>query len=164
MVDNIIAGKIKALWVVCTNPLISLPDQNRVKQALEKLELLVVQDAYETVDTAQYAHIFLPAAMWAEKTGIFVNSERRMNLLQPSAKPPGEARPDFDIIVDVARRLGYGNLFPFQSPEEAFAEIKRVNQGRPNDYSGVTYAKIKANNGLQWPVKDEASQGTPRLY
>jgi len=164
MIDAILEGKIKALWVICTNPLISLPDQNRVKRALEKLELLVVQDAYETVDTAQYAHIFLPAAMWAEKTGILVNSERRMNLLQPATPPPGEARTDFDILLDVARRMGYGHLFTYKTQAECFEEIKRMTRGRPNDYSGVTCEKIKANLGLQWPVKTAESTGTPRLY
>lgn len=163
-IDAILEGKVKALWVICTNPLISLPDQNRVRRALEKLELLVVQDAYETVDTAQYAHVFLPATLWAEKSGIMVNSERRMNLLKPSVKPPGEARPDFDIILDLARRMGYGNLFPFKNTEDAFEEIKRMTRGRPNDYSGVTYARIQASKGLQWPVRDESSPGTPRLY
>ena len=164
IIDAIIDGKIKALWVICTNPLMSLPDQNRVRKALEKLELLVVQDAYETADTAQLAHIYLPAAMWAEKSGILVNSERRMNLLQPAVKAPGEARTDFDIILDVARRMGYGDLFPYKNTGEAFEEIKRVTANRPNNYTGVTYEKIQANKGLQWPVKDAASTGTPRLY
>lgn len=164
IIDAIIEGKIKALWVICTNPFISLPDQNRVRKALEKLDLLVVQDAYETADTAQFAHIYLPAAMFAEKSGIMVNSERRMNLLKPAVKPPGEARPDFDIFVDVAQRMGYGNLFPYKSTRDAFEEIKIATKGRPNDYSGVTYEKIEANMGLQWPVKDAESKGTPRLY
>lgn len=164
ILDAAMQGKIKALWVVCTNPLLSLPDQNRVRKALANLELLVVQDAYETVETAEQAHIFLPAALWAEKSGILVNSERRMNLLKPAVKPPGEARPDFDIILDLARRMGYGDLLPFKSTAEAFAEIKRMTRGRPNDYSGVTYARIEQNLGLQWPVKDAESTGTPRLY
>lgn len=164
IIDAILAGKIKALWVICTNPLISLPDQNRVAKALEKLDLLVVQDAFETVDTAQYAHIYLPASLWAEKSGIMVNSERRMNLLKPAVPPPGEARTDFDIFLNVAQRMGYGHLFPYKSTEECFEEIKRVTKGRPNDYTGVTYAKIEANKGLQWPVQDAASTGTPRLF
>ncbi|MFZ5814891.1 MAG: molybdopterin-dependent oxidoreductase [Bacillota bacterium] len=164
IIDAILEGKIKALWVICTNPLISLPDQNRVQKALSMLELLVVQDAYETVDTAKYAHIYLPAAMWAEKSGILVNSERRMNLLKPAVKPPGEARTDFDIILDLAKRMGYGDLFPYTTTAECFEEIKRLTRGRPNDYSGVTYEKIEANRGLQWPVKTAESTGTPRLY
>ncbi|HWI60390.1 MAG TPA: molybdopterin-dependent oxidoreductase [Symbiobacteriaceae bacterium] len=164
ILDAAIEGKVKALWVICTNPLVSLPDQNRVRKALEKLELLVVQDAYETVDTAQLAHIFLPATMWAEKSGIMVNSERRMNLLKPAVKAPGETRSDFEIIVDVAHRMGYADLFPFKTTADAFEEIKKMTKGRPNDYTGVTYAKIEANKGLQWPVKDAASVGTPRLY
>lgn len=164
ILDAAIEGKVKALWVVCTNPLISLPDQNRVRKALESLELLVVQDAYETADTAQMAHVFLPAAMWAEKSGVLVNSERRMNLIQPAVAPPGEARTDFDIIVDVARRMGYGELFPYENTEECFEEIKVATKGRPNTYTGVTYEKIQANNGLQWPVVDRADLGTPRLY
>ncbi|MDZ4199104.1 MAG: nitrate reductase [Kiritimatiellia bacterium] len=164
IIDSILDGKIRALWVICTNPLMSLPDQNRVRKALRKLDLLVVQDAYQTVDTAQEAQVFLPAALWAEKSGLLVNSERRLNLLKPALAPPGEARPDFDIILDVARRLGYGKLFPFRTPEEAFEEIKIMTQGRPNDYSGATYARIEENRGLQWPIPDERSPGTPRLY
>ncbi len=164
IIDAILEGKIKALWVICTNPIMSLPDQNRVREALQKLELLVVQDAYETVDTAEYAHIFLPASLWAEKSGIMVNSERRLNLLKPAVAPPGEARTDFEIFLDVADRMGFGHLFPYRTTEECFEEIKRVTRGRPNDYSGATYARIEANKGLQWPIPDENSTGTPRLY
>ncbi len=164
IIDAAIEGKVKALWVICTNPLMSLPDQNRVRKALEKLELLVVQDAYETSDTAQLAHIYLPASLWAEKSGVMVNAERRINLLQPAIKPPGEARTDFDILLDVANRMGYGQLFPYKTTAECFEEIKRVTKGRPNDYTGVTYERIQENLGLQWPVKDAQSKGTPRLY
>lgn len=163
-IDAILEGKVKALWVICTNPVLSLPDQNRVAKALQKLDLLVVQDAYESADTAKYAHVFLPAALWAEKSGIMVNSERRLNLIKPAVKPPGEARPDFDIIVDLARRLGYGHLFPYQNTREAFEEVKRATAGRPNDYRGVTYEKIEAMRGIQWPCPTPDHPGTPRLY
>lgn len=164
ILDAAIAGKVKALWVICTNPLISLPDQNHVRKALANLELLVVQDAYETVDTNEYAHVYLPASLWAEKSGILVNAERRMNLLKPAVAPPGEARTDFDIILDLAQRMGYSHLFPYRTPQECFEEIKRATRGRPNDYSGVTYEKIEANRGLQWPVYDQAHLGSPHLY
>lgn len=164
ILDACIEGKIKALWVICTNPLISIPDQNRVRKALANLELLVVQDAYETVDTAEYAHVYFPAAMWAEKSGILVNAERRMNLLQPAVKPPGEAKTDFEIIIEIGKRMGYGNLFPYKNTREVFDEIKIATKGRPNDYTGVTYERLQENKGMQWPVKDAASKGTHSLY
>lgn len=163
-IDDILAGKVKALWVICTNPVISLPDQNRVIKALSMLDLLVVQDAYESADTVQYADIYLPAAMWAEKSGLFVNSERRVNLLQPAVAPPGEARTDFDIFLDLARRMGFGHLFPYRNTEECFEEIKQITRGRPNDYSGMSYPRIEAMRGIQWPCPEPDHPGTPRLY
>lgn len=164
IVQAIHDGKVKALWVIATNPLLSLPDQNWVAAALQKLDLLVVQDAFSTAETADYAHIFLPAALWAEKDGLFTNSERRVNRVQRAIAPPGQARPDFAIIVDLAARLGHGRLLPWPSPRACFEEIKQVNRGRPCDYSGMTYERIEARRGIQWPCPDPEHPGTPRLY
>ncbi|HLO01656.1 MAG TPA: nitrate reductase [Symbiobacteriaceae bacterium] len=164
IIDKIIAGDIKALWVLCTNPLLSLPDQNRVKQALAKLELLVVQDAYYTVDTNEYAHVYLPAAMWAEKQGVMINSERRVNLVQPSIKPPGEAKSDFEILRLVAQKMGYGHLVAFQTPAACFEEFKQTTKGRPNEMTGITYERLVEHRGLQWPVSEAQPNGTQRAF
>jgi len=120
-------GDIRALWVIGTNPAVSFPDQGWARRVLQQAELLVVQDGYHPTETTNYATVVLPAAIWGEKTGTFTNAERRVNLLRQAVAPPGEARSDFDIVCEVGRRLGYGDLFAFNSTEDAFEEIKVLN-------------------------------------
>src|SRR3954468_19293114 len=98
-------GEIKALWIACTNPAQSMPDQNTVRRALERAELVIVQEAFSTTSTCDYADLLLPATTWGEKTGTVTNSERRITRVRPAVPAPGEARHDWSIAVDFARRL-----------------------------------------------------------
>lgn len=156
--------KIDGIWVICTNPVISVPDRNHCIAAFKRVKFLVVQDIFPT-STTQLADLVLPAAMWSEKTGVMTNSERRVNLAQKAVDPPGEARSDFEIFLSVAHKFGYNNIFKgWRTTADAFEEIKKISSGRPCDYTGITYKKIQEFHGIQWPVRDAASSGTPRLY
>jgi assimilatory nitrate reductase catalytic subunit len=140
-----------------------------LEYGLSALELLVVQDGFETPTTAR-ADVVLPAAVWGEKEGTFTNSERRVSRVRAAVAPPGEARPDFDVFLTVADRLGVRDqLFPgWSTPADAFAEWRRVSAGRLCDYSGITYERIDACGGVQWPAPagdpTVPPAGTPRLY
>ena len=158
-------GEIKALWIICTNPLSSLPDINKTREALKNLDFLVVQDVYHPTETSALADLILPAAMWAEKTGTMINSERRVNLAEKATEPPGEAKSDFEIFLMLAQSLGYANLFKgWRNQEDAFEEIKWVTKGRICDLSGMSYERIKEENGIQWPCPDQDHFGTKRLF
>ncbi|HEX3542327.1 MAG TPA: molybdopterin oxidoreductase family protein, partial [Acidimicrobiales bacterium] len=167
IIDGIVDGTINGLWVIATNPPVSFPNRRRLEKALGDLDLLVVQDGFETPTTA-LAHVVLPAAIWGEKDGTYTNSERRVCRVRRAVDPPGSARSDFDIFLAVAARLGLSSsLFPgWVGPEDAFSEWGRVSAGRLCDYSGITYSRIDAAGGVQWPcsVDTEAPGGTPRLY
>ncbi|MBI5137155.1 MAG: nitrate reductase [Nitrospirae bacterium] len=159
-------GEIKALWLVATNPMTSMPDTARTAAALRKLEFLVVQDVYHPLASAEFAHVMLPAAMWAEKEGCFTNSERRVNLVRKVVDPPGQAKSDLDIFLGVADAMGFTHLTA-RTPAQVMAEIGQVSAGRPCDYSGITYPALEAAGGIQWPAPpsaDGAAQGSPRLY
>jgi len=163
------AGEVKALWLIATNPMTSMPDTHRVARALAQLEFLVVQDVFHPLPSAEFAHAFLPAAMWAEKEGCFTNSERRVNLVRKVVEPPEEARSDLDIFLGVADAMGFTHLTA-RTPAEVMAEMAQVSRGRPCDYSGITYAALEAQGGVQWPAPapgpgdDGAAEGAPRLY
>ncbi len=168
IISGIASGRIKGLWIIGTNPVVSYPNREELEYALSRLELLVVQDGFETPTTA-LAHIVLPAAIWGEKDGTFTNSERRVSRVRKAVEPPGEAKSDFDIFLTVADRLGMKDeLYPnWTTPEDAFTEWARVSEGRLCDYSGITYERIDAAGGVQWPCPDDADvlpSGTPRLY
>jgi assimilatory nitrate reductase catalytic subunit len=165
IIEAIESGEIKALWVVATNPLVSFVNQNRLKKALEKLELLVVQDAFMS-DTAQLADVVLSASTWGEKKGTYTNSERRCNIAQIATTPVGESKPDFNIFLDIAQKLNLTQmLYPnWNKPEDAFNEWREVSRGRLCDYSGMSYDKIIHAGGIQWPCNESAPQGTKRLY
>jgi ferredoxin-nitrate reductase len=161
-------GEIEFMWVIGTNPLVSLPDQNRTRRILEKM-FVVVQDPFVDAESVDIADIYLPAAMWGEKTGCVTNADRSVNLLLKAVEPPGEARTDFDIFVDVAARLGYQDkdgapLISFKDPKDAFEEWKKVSKGRPCDYSGMTYELILKKGAVRWPCNEAHPEGTERLY
>jgi assimilatory nitrate reductase catalytic subunit len=160
MFDAVRSGEIKILWIVCTNPAQSLPDQKRVREALERAELVIVQEAYHTETTA-YAHVLLPAASWGEKDGTMTNSERRISRVRAAVAPPGEARADWEIAVDFARRLGGEALFPYRSPEEIFNEHRETTRGRDLDITGLSYAVLEERGPQQWPYLEA---GKKRLY
>jgi assimilatory nitrate reductase catalytic subunit len=157
-------GEIKILWIACTNPAQSLPDQRLVHEALQRAELVVVQDAYRNTETGRYAHVFLPAAGWGEKEGTMTNSERRISRVRAALPPPGETRADWQIAVDVARRLGGEGLFPYRQPEEIFNEHRETTRGRDLDITGLSYALLDERGPQQWPFPEGAAEGKKRLY
>ena len=162
-------GSIRLLWVSGTNPVVSMPELARMRSILSQERLfLVVQDIFLT-ETAQIADIVLPAATWGEKTGTFTNADRTVHLSDKAVDPPGEARSDLEILVDFARRMGLQDkdgqpLVKWSTPEEAFDAWRECSRGRPCDYTGLSYEKLRGTSGVQWPCTDEAPDGTERLY
>ena len=159
-------GQIKGLWLIATNPMTSMPNTPRIRKTLEKLEFLVVQDAYQDVETNEYSHVFLPAAVWAEKQGVFTNTERRVNLVRNVIQPHADSKPDFWIFSQLAKRFAdERKVPPFpETTEGAFEEMKQLSKGRMLDYSGMSYAMIEQQTGIQWPCTEGAATGSPRLY
>jgi anaerobic selenocysteine-containing dehydrogenase len=162
-------GSIRLLWIMGTNPAVSLPELHRIRRILQKESLfVVVNDAWLT-ETAALADVVLPTAIWGEKTGCITNADRTVHILNKAVEPPGEARSDFDILVDFSRRMDYRDkdgqpLIKWTEPEQAFEHWKQTSKGRPCDYSGLTYARLREGAGLPWPVTENAPNGTPRLY
>ena len=165
-------GEIKGLWLIATNPLSSLPNTGRVRKAMEKLEFCAVQDCYEDTESAQYAHVFLPAGTWAEKSGVMTNTERRVNLVKPIIEPIGDSKPDFWIFTEMAKRFNVDNKVDFPATSEVvFEEMKLLSKGRLCDISGMDYEKIEKNRGIQWPYTEKQVQnnepppaGGKRIY
>ncbi|MFV2060451.1 MAG: molybdopterin oxidoreductase family protein [Gammaproteobacteria bacterium] len=158
-------GQIKGLWLIATNPMTSMTNTSRIRKTLEKLEFLVVQDAYEDVETNEYSHVYLPAAIWAEKQGCFTNTERRVNLTRNAIAPYKKSKPDFWIFNEMAKRFDNARkpVFP-ETTEGAFDEMKQLSKGRMLDYSGMSYDKLEQQRGIQWPCSDGDETGTKRLY
>jgi assimilatory nitrate reductase catalytic subunit len=162
IVEGIFSGKIKALWIIATNTAHSWINQRDLHDALGRLELLVVQDMYFTTETAQFAHIVLPAAGWGEKDGTFINSERRIGRVKKVARAPGEALADFYIFKLVAEAWGVGDWFDrFAHPESVFQALKDLSRGQPCDFSGVAdYRALERDRGIQWPLS--SGESAPR--
>jgi len=149
-------GEIKALWLIATNPLSSLPDTARIRKAMERLEFCVVQDCYQDSESNQYANVFLPAGTWAEKSGVMTNTERRVNLINPIMTAPGDSKPDFWIFNEVAKRFNTQDKVSFpETTSEVFEEMKVISKGRLCDISGMNYDNIEKNRGIQWPYTEE---------
>jgi assimilatory nitrate reductase catalytic subunit len=161
-------GEIKAVWIACTNPAQSMPDANAVHKALERAELVVVQEAFRDAQTCDYADVLLPAASWAEKEGTVTNSERRISRVRAAVPPPGEARPDWAIAADFASRLGEileRKIFiGYGSPEAIFNEHRESTRGRDLDITGLSYALLEREGPQQWPYPQDAKTGRIRLY
>ncbi|CAE6922564.1 Assimilatory nitrate reductase large subunit [Pseudomonas marincola] len=168
--EQVNAGKIKALWVACTNPAQSLPDQHNVQKALASCPFVVVQEAFFTTETCAFADLLLPAASWGEKAGTVTNSERRISHVRRAVSAPGAARPDWAITTDFARRLeqhlrpGMPGLFNFDHEEQLFEQYKQLTAGRDLDISGLTYSLLDEIGPQQWPFPAGAQHGTARLY
>jgi anaerobic selenocysteine-containing dehydrogenase len=162
-------GSIRFLWIVGTNPAVSLPDLARVRSILRQDRLfVVVSDAFLT-ETGQLADVVLPAAIWGEKTGTFTNHDRTVHLSEQVVEPPGEARADMEIFRDYAHRLGLVDLdgeplVKWENPERCFEVFKQMTRGRPCDYSGLSYQLLRGSSGIQWPCTDVSTDGTERLY
>jgi len=167
IVEAALAKKIRALWVIATNPIVSFPNLGVLQQSLEGLDFFVVQDGFHPTPTSEIADLVLPAAIWGEKEGTYTNSERRVSKVNAAVTPPGEARSDFDIFLAVAEKLGCRDeLFPgWCGPQDAFAEWKRVSAGRLCDYSGLDYTLLETRGGIQWPFPAGTTEiTTSRLY
>ena len=163
MFDALESGKLKAVWIACTNPLVSLPNLNRIEKAMENAKFVVVQDISHKSDTVAFADLVLPAAGWLEKEGTMTNSERRISYLPKEIDAPGEARPDVEIFCDFAKRMGFRG-FNFNSSSEIYDEYAAMTKGTNIDVSYLNYDRLKNEGTFQWPVPEHRHEGTPRLF
>ncbi len=153
ILEGVLRGEIRGLWIVCTNPAHSWINQGQARDILERLDFLVVQDMYHNTETAQLADLLLPAAAWGEKEGTFINSERRFGVVQSVSPAPGQALSDFRIFKLISEYWGCGEMFrAWESPQHVFQLIKRLSAGQPCDISGIDdYEMIDRCGGIQWP-------------
>jgi len=163
MFDALESGKLKAIWIACTNPLVSLPNTHRIERAMKNAKFVVVQEISHKSDTVAYADLVLPAAAWLEKEGTMTNSERRISYLPKEINAPGEARPDVEIFCDFAQRMGFRG-FNFNSAEEIYDEYASMTKGTKIDVSFLNYDRLKNEGTFQWPVNEYRHAGTPRLF
>ena len=163
MIEALERGNLKAIWIICTNPMVSLPDLKRAEAAMKKARFVVVQDISRRSDTLQFADLILPAAGHFEKEGTMTNSERRISHLERIINPPGEALPDADILCRFAQAMGFHG-FDFKSPEEIFAEHARLTKGTHIDITGLSYKRLREEGPMQWPVPETTHPGTARLF
>lgn len=163
MVKGLEAGSLKAVWIVCTNPLVSLPDAQRVEAALQKARFVVVQEISSRSDTLKFADVVLPAAGHLEKEGTMTNSERRISYLSKVIDPPGEAKADAEILCMFARAMGFAG-FDYASSAEIYQEHCRLTAGTNIDINGLSHARLRSEGTFQWPVPDAEHRGTPRLF
>ncbi len=163
IIDSIESGEIKGLLAISFNPLVSIPDANRTRAALEKLEHFTCIDFFLS-ETARYADVVLAGSLQEEDEGTVTTGEGRCVRLRQSVPPPGNARVDWEILVDLARRLGYGELFPYAITKDIFRELCAASEGGNVDYSGMEYARIEKNMGIFWPCPSRNHPGTPRLF
>lgn len=157
-------GRLKAIWIMCTNPLTSLPDARMAEAALKKVKFVVVQEISNKPETLQYADVVLPAAAWAEKEGTMTNAERRISYLNKIVDAPGEALPDAEIICRFAKKMGYHG-FDYNNAAEIYAEHCKLTEGTNVDISGLSHEVLKEKRSVQWPyTKEEIGLGTQRLF
>jgi assimilatory nitrate reductase catalytic subunit len=170
MFDALASGEIRMIWIACTNPAHSLPDSARVHAALRRAEFVVVQEAFRGTATADFADVLLPATTWPEKSGTVTNSERRISRVRAAVAPHADARDDWTIAVEVARRLetrlrpGARTLFPYADAEQVWNEHRDSTRGRDLDITGLSYARLDAEGPQQWPCAEPATAGRTRLY
>jgi len=170
MFEAIRSGKIKAVWIACTNPVHSMPDIGKVREALSKAEFVVVQEAFMQTDTVPYADVVLPAATWGEKSGTVTNSERRISRVRAAVEPAGDAKPDWWITNEIARRIENriadkaSNLFDYTSTQAIFNEHRTLTEGRDLDITGISYALLDEAGPQQWPYAADAREGLARRY
>ena len=165
MFDAMTDGHIKACWIICTNPVATVPNRKKVIAGLQKAELVITQDAFLDTETNRYADVLLPGALWAEAEGVMVNSERNLTLMQKAIDPPGQALPDWQIIARVACEMGYAQDFSYTSAEDVFEETKRFwNPKTGYDIRGASYARLR-ETPLQWPCPpDDKEDRHPIRY
>jgi len=163
IMNAIHSGEIKGLFSICFNPLVSLPDANFTREALERLEFFGIVDFFLS-ETAVHADVVLAGSLQEEEEGVTANTEGRVIHIRKAVDPPGNARTDSDIVCDLARRLGRGQYFPFREPREIFEELRLASRGGIADYYGITYEKIDQQMGVFWPCPTLEHPGTPRLF
>lgn len=163
MFEALESGKLKAVWIACTNPLVSLPNTHRIEKAMKNAKFVVVQDISHKSDTVAFADLVLPAAGWLEKEGTMTNSERRISYLPKEINAPGEARPDVEIFCDFAQRMGFRG-FNYNSTDEIYDEYASMTKGTNIDVSFLNYDRLKSEGTFQWPVNEYRHAGTPRLF
>jgi assimilatory nitrate reductase catalytic subunit len=163
IMEAIHRGEIKGLLSICFNPLVSLPDANYTREALEKLEFFGVIDFFMS-ETARHADVVLAGSLQEEEEGVTCNVEGRVIHIRQAVTPPGDARMDSEIICDLARRLGHEDHFRFRNPREIFEELREASRGGHADYYGITYERLDAKMGVFWPCPSEDHPGTPRLF
>jgi len=156
-------GSVKAALILCTNPGTTMPAAGRYQSAMEKC-FTVVADVVEDSETQRHAQVVLPAALWIEKEGVTGQGERRYQLTEKLLTPPGQARSDLQILVDLADRLGHGGLITARSPEAVWDEWRNISASSFYNFQGITYARLKKERGLQWPCPTPESPGTARRY
>ncbi|NEO83182.1 MAG: nitrate reductase [Spirulina sp. SIO3F2] len=157
MMTGLEDGSVQVLWIAATNPAVSMPDIKRTQAALRNSPFTVYQDAYYPTETADYAHVLLPAAQWGEKTGVMTNSERVVTLCPEFRYRPGEARADWEIMADVGRRLGFEAQFSWQNSAEVYAEFAALTAGRPCDMSALSHDRLQTGGPVQWPCPKDAT-------
>lgn len=157
-------GRMKAIWIICTNPLVSIPDSNLVEAALQKADFVIVQDISSKADSIRFANLVLPAATWLEKEGTVTNSERRISHLSKVTDAPGEALPDAEILLKFAKAMGWEDYFKYASMAEVYKEHTGLTKNTNIDVSSLNYKKLKSSGAIQWPVTDATPYGTPRLF
>lgn len=158
--DAILDGRLKMFWTMGENPVMTDPNTNHFLKAISKVEMYVVQDIFLT-ETSRKADVVLPGCCSGEKEGTYGNAERRVQYSEIVVTPPGEARQDWAIICEIAKRLGLGEYFPFKCPEDIWEEVRKTD---PKRYGGMSYYRLKKYHGLHWPCPDEDSMGGPALY
>lgn len=163
MIEALERGDLKAVWIVCTNPIVSLPDARRAEEALRKARFVVVQDISRKSDTLAFADLILPAAGHFEKDGTMTNSERRIGYLSKVIDAPGEALPDTEILCRFAKEMGFKG-FDFHSTAEIYDEYARLTKNTNIDISGLTHDRLREEGTMQWPVPHAAHKGTARLF
>lgn len=162
--EQLADGRVRAAWIICTNPVHSVANRDTVVRGLAAADLVVVQDAFAESETLTHADVALPAALWTEAEGVMVNSERNLTLCRPATSPPGDARPDWQLICDIATRLGFGEAFAFASAEEVFDEIRAfANPVTGYDLRGADYARLR-RGPLQWPCPPGGGRRNPVRY
>jgi ferredoxin-nitrate reductase len=165
MFKGLETGKLKAIWIACTNPMVSLPDAKMAEMAMKNARFVVVQDISNRADTIQFADVVLPTAAWTEKEGTMTNAERRISYLHKINEAPGETLPDAEIICRFAKKMGWGDKFNYKNFGEIYEEYTRTTQGTNIDVTGVSYDILKQNT-VQWPyrAKNGQEKGTARLF
>jgi assimilatory nitrate reductase catalytic subunit len=163
MMEAIHKGEIRGLLSLCFNPLVSLPDAEHTRAALEKLDFFAVIDVFMS-ETARHADVVLAGSLHEEDEGTVTTAEGRVVHVRKAVDPPGRARADWEIVCELARRFAPWEKFPYACPEDLFRELRTVSRGGPVDYYGITYDRIDREHGVFWPCPDAEHPGTPRLF